>query len=315
MFAAHCSVTPHSRRYVTGFTQTAFYCLPEALRRRGYQTEMFNAGDTDWDGSTLWLNRWYDSLHRYPEAKERDRPVFRAAAERIRELGASGQPFLASVVSVSNHTPFTNPEALPDTAGPTAPQDRILETTRYTDDVVREFIASIEDEPWYARTLVVIYGDHGFNLGEHGGTPGEVNLFREGVWVPLIIAGPHPRLPRGTDAEPVSLLDMAPTIADLLGIREANSWQGHSLLTATPGRSFAYRTRDIVLAEERDVTIVTDPMSGEARSYDRRRDWLQRRPLAGDAAQREALVLRATEQSRLNDHLLRRNLVWRSREP
>ena len=123
--------------------------------------------------------------------------MFRAAARRIRELGASGRPFLASVVSVTNHTPFTSREPALDIAGHATSRERILNTTRYTDDVVREFIGSLEREPWFARTIVVIFGDHGFNLGEHGGTPGEINLYREGVWVPLIIAGAHPRLPRG----------------------------------------------------------------------------------------------------------------------
>ena len=146
MFAAHCSVTPHSRRYVTSFTQTAFDCLPETLRRRGYRAEMFNAGDTDWDGSTFWLTRWYDSLRRFPDVRERDRPVFRAAAARIRQLGRSRRPFLASVVSVTNHTPFTSREPAFDIAGQATPQERILNTTRYTDDVVREFLRSLEDE-------------------------------------------------------------------------------------------------------------------------------------------------------------------------
>ena len=312
MFAAHCSVTPHSRRYVTAFTQTRFYCLPEALRRRGYRAEMFNAGDTDWDGSTWWLSRWYDRLVRYPGARERDRPVFRAAARRIRELGATGRPFLASVVSVANHTPFTVPEPAFGSVGHTLPQQRILDTTRYTDDVLREFIEAFEGEPWFARTIVVIYGDHGFNLGEHGGTPGEVNLYREGIWVPLVIAGAHPRLPRGMNAEPASLLDIAPTLADLLGIREANPWQGHSLLAAEPRRSFNFVTRDIVLAEDGGRTLVTDPVSGTARVYDRDRDWLQQRPLAVATAQRDALARPATDAAGLNDFVLRGNLVWRA---
>jgi phosphoglycerol transferase MdoB-like AlkP superfamily enzyme len=315
MFAAHCSITPHSRRYVTAFTQTAFYCLPEALRRRGYRTEMFNAGDTDWDGSTLWLSRWYDSLRRYPDAKERDRPVFRAAARRIRELGASGRPFLASVVSVTNHTPFSTPEPRLDLVENTLPQQRIVNTTRYTDDVVREFIGSLENEPWFARTIVVVYGDHGFNLGEHGGTTGEINLYREGVWVPLLFAGAHPRLPRGMNEVPASLLDIAPTLADLLGIREANSWQGHSLLAAEPERSFHFRLREIVLAEEGALTVVTDPASGALRLYDREGDWRQRRPLTGNVAEAGALVRRASDTARLNDFLLRRNRIWQAREP
>ena len=315
LFAVHCSITPHSRRYVTGFTQTALHCLPDALRRRGYRAEMFNAGDTDWDGATWWLSRWYDDLRRYPDATERDRPVFRAAAARIRELGASGRPFLASVVSVTNHTPFTSKAPAFDLAGHATPQERILNTTRYTDDVVREFIGTLEREPWFARTIVVIYGDHGFNLGEHGGATGEVNLYREGVWVPLIIAGAHPRLPRGTIAEPASLLDLAPTLADLLGIREPNPWQGHSLLERQGPRSFNFVAREILLAEEGNRTIVTDPSSGIERLYDRERDWLQRRPLAVSPAERDALVRQGTDAARLNDFLLRGDRVWRPREP
>jgi phosphoglycerol transferase MdoB-like AlkP superfamily enzyme len=310
MFAAHCSITPHSRRYITAFTQTAFDCLPEVLRRRGYRAEMFNAGDTDWDGSTFWLSRWYDRLVRYPEARERDRPVFRAAARRIRELGRSGRPFLASVVSVTNHTPFTRPERAFGSGEHTQPQQRIADTTRYTDDVVREFVASLAAEPWFRRTIVVIYGDHGFNFGEHAGTPGEINLYREGTWVPLIIAGSHPRLPPGSHAEPASLLDIAPTLADLLGIREANPWQGHSLLTPVPGRSFLFASHDLVLAEQGGRTAVTDPRTGAVTLYDRG-DWLQRRPLVGTSSTRAKLAGRAIDAGRLNDYLLRRNLVWR----
>lgn len=312
MFAAHCSVTPHSSRYVTGFTQTGFYCLPEALRRRGYRAEMFNAGDTDWDGSTWWLSRWYDRLVRYPDAEERDRPVFRAAAQRIRELGASGRPFLASVVSVTNHTPFTVPEGAFDSVEHTSPQQRIVDTTRYTDDVLREFIAALEQEPWFGRTIVVIYGDHGFNLGEHGGTIGEINLYREGVWVPLLFIGDHPRLPRGTIDQPASLLDIAPTVADLLGIREANSWQGHSLLAPGPPRSFYFVSHDLVLAEEDGRTLVTDPVSGAPRLFDRAADWLQRRPLAATPVELEGMVRRARDAARLNDYLLRNNRIWRA---
>ncbi len=84
LFATHCSIAPHSSRFITSFTPTSLHCLPEALRRRGYRAEMFNAGDTDWDNSTIWLRRWYDRLWRFPEAQQHDRPVFRAAARRIR---------------------------------------------------------------------------------------------------------------------------------------------------------------------------------------------------------------------------------------
>lgn len=312
LFAVHCSAAPHSRRYITAFTTTSFECLPELLRRHGYRTEMFNAGDTDWDNSSWWLRRWYDRLKRFPEARERDRPAFRAAAERIRALGASGRPFLASIVSVTNHTPFRSREPGFDIAGQGSARERILNTTRYTDDVVRELIEGLRGEPWFARTLIVIAGDHGFNLGEHDGRPGQQNMYRESVWVPLMMLGGHERLPRGSNDGSASLLDVAPTLADLLGIREANAWQGHSLIAPPMSGEFAFARRDTLLAEAGAWSALTDPISGRARLFDSRLDWLQRRDLsARHPGLAEAMLSEAASAARLNDYLLRHDLLWR----
>jgi hypothetical protein len=315
LFAVHCSATPHSRRYITAFTSTRFDCLPDMLRRHGYRTEMFNAGDTDWDNSSLWLNRWYDRLQRFPEAKERDRPVFRAAARRIRLLGASGWPFLASIVSVTNHVPFRSREPGFDIAGQVKARDRILNTTRYTDDVVRELIEGLRGEPWFSHTLVVIAGDHGFNLGEHDGNAGQQNMYRESLWVPLIILGGPPRLKRGIHEAPAALIDVAPTLADLLGIREASSWQGHSLIAPAGGADFGFAAHDGLLAESGPWSALTDQVSGRARLFDRQRDWLQARDLSAlHPGLAEVLLERAASAARLNDYLLRRDRVWRPRD-
>jgi len=312
VFAAHCSIAPPSRRYITALTHVQLHCLPELLRRRGYRTEMFNGGDTDWDNSSPWLRRWYERLWRFPEADGRDRDIFRAAAAGIRRLGRSGRPFFASVVSVSNHTPFTSREPALDIAGRTTPAERILNTTHYTDDVVREFLEGLRSEPWFGRTLVVIAGDHGFNVGEHGQTPGQHDLYRESVWVPLIIAGAHPRLPVGDHEVAASLLDVAPTLADLLGLREANPWQGHSLLAVNGRGWIGFGFRDSLLADTPSWSAVRDPRDGRPRLY-RREDWLQRHDLSDrHPALAERLLGAAESRRRLNDHVLRQGRTWRS---
>ncbi len=316
LFAVHCSVAPHSRRYMTGFTDTAFSCLPDTLRRRGYRAEIFNAGDTDWDNSTPWLTRWYDRLWRYPQAGGQDRYVFRAAARRIRDLGRSGRPFFATVVSASNHSPFVSPEPAFDMSGHATLAESVLNSTHYTDDVVREFIEALRGEPWFERTLVVMAGDHGFNTGEHGQSPGQHDLYRESVWVPLIFAGAHPRLVHGTHGRLASLLDLAPTIADLLGIREANAWQGHSLLAPGASDEEAFAMRDSILAETGLWTALLDPYDGRPRLFDARRDWLQRHDLAGRRpGLTEALLRRAGDAQRLHNYLLRRDRIWRNAPP
>ena len=305
MFAVHCSAVPHSRRFITAFTHVRFSCLPDMLRRRGWRLEMFNGGDTDWDNSSPWIRGWYDRLWRFPEARQQDRAVFRAAAGRLRALGRSDRPFFATIVSVTNHTPFVSPEPALDVAGGDEAADRILDTTRYTDDVLGEFLASIAGEPWFARTILVVTGDHGFNTGEHGQVPGQRDLHRESLWVPLIIAGPDARLRPGLRDTPASLLDVAPTIAYLLGIRAATAWQGHSLLAVNRAGRLAFGIRGATVWESDAWSALVDP-NDRVRLYDARTDWLQRRDLAPQRPGLARRLIAAAERNRrLNDYLLR----------
>lgn len=309
-FALQCSVTPSSRRFITAQTRATFYCLPDALRRLGYRAEMFAAGDIDMDNSTIWIQRMYDRLWRYPEEGQRDREIFRHAAARIREMGRRG-PFVASLISASNHHPFRSPEPALDVAGHRHVRERILNTERYTDDVLRELIESLRPEPWFARTLVVINSDHGYNLGEHGGLTGAYSLYRESVWTPFLIVGAHPRLPAGRHGDIVTLLDVVPTLADLIGLEEANPWHGHSLLAVRADRPVRFGFRDGVMAEAGGWSAVSDPTDGRPRLYEARTDWLQRRDLAGRHPRLARRLLdEADRDRRFNDYLLRHGRLW-----
>jgi len=313
--AALCSIKPHSRENImVSYTYTALDCLPTVLRRHGYVAELFTGTDPDWDNQTIWLQQWYDDFHYYGDIKGADRPVFRRAADRIRQIGRGRQPFIATVISVSNHVPFrsrltTEMQFVQDANSP--PTIAIRNTMRYTDDVVREFIETLRPEPWFARTLVVITGDHGYDLGEHG-TAGQDSGWRESVWVPLVIHGDHPRLPRGGHDEPASLLDIAPTVIDLLGIREQTHWMGSSL--AREGRSgwpFAASRRTSTFGEQGRFSMVVHPLTGKAGLYDAIEDPLQREDISGahpDVV--AALRTQAENERRLVDYLLEANLVW-----
>jgi hypothetical protein len=309
-FATLCSITPTSRRFITAQTRATFYCLPDALRRLGYRAEIFAAGDIDMDNSTVWVQRMADRLWRYPREGQRDREIFRHAAARLRELGRQG-PFFAMLISASNHHPFRSPEPQLDIAGYGSVRERILNTSRYTDDVLRELIESLRAEPWFDRTLIVVNSDHGYNLGEHGGLVGAYSLYRESTWTPFLIVGPHPRLPAGRHGDVATLLDLAPTIADVIGLREANPWHGHSLLAVAPGRRFFFAFRDSAMAEAGGWSALRDGQDGRARLYDARTDWLQRRDLAAERPELARRLLDAAERRRrYNDWLVRHGRVW-----
>jgi len=311
LFALQCSLMPTSRRYITSQSRATFHCLPDALRSLGYRAEMFSSGDMDMDYSTAWLSRMYDKLWHYPKFDQKDRPAFRHAAARIREIGRNG-PFIASLFSATNHHPFRSPEPnLNMVAEDAPPRRRILNTLRYTDDVLREFIESLRKEAWFDRTMFVISNDHGYNLGEHGGAVGALNLYRESTWTPLLIVGPHPRLPKGRHEGMATLLDIAPTIADLIGLREANPWQGHSLVSVRPGRRFRFAFRESILAEADGWSALRDGQDGRTRLFRTSEDWLQQHDLAERGAGRAAAMIDdADRQRRFNDYVLRHGRLW-----
>lgn len=313
LFASHCSVKPHTRLSPTAmFTGTRFHCLPQVLRAHGYRAELITGVDPDWDFQTYWLRQWYDSVAFPRRAEDSDREVFRRAAQRARVLGAQPRPFMLTVVSYSNHVPFRSREPQLDLVRSTRPDSAIWNTMRYTDNVVGEFIHRLRQEPWFGHTLIVITGDHGENFGEHGQAAGQRNGWRETIWVPLIIYGDHPDLPHGRREEVASLLDIAPTVADLLGFREPVPWMGHSLAQPVPrSRTVSGRRITAIFAEQGQYSMVVDPATGTPYLYDALEDPLQRLDLASGMPELAArLEQRTLAEQRLTDYLLEANRVW-----
>ncbi len=311
--AGHCSALPHSSQSIsTTYTGTSLQCLPAVARAHGWRTAYFTGSDPDWDNQTIWLRRWYDEVAFYPEADELDRRVFHLALARIRELGRLPAPFFATVVSISNHYPFRSREPSLDIGPADTPARAILNTMRYTDDVVREFVDSLAREPWFGRTVLVIVGDHGYNLGEHDGTPGQRNGWRESVWVPFLIHGAHPRLVGGRRDEPASQLDLAPTIADLMGLRDTTPWLGRSLLASRPRAAELGVSRgDVLFAETPEWSLVLDPGTAALHLYDATRDPLQHDDVAARApAEATRLEREIRDQQTLWDYLIESDRVW-----
>jgi uncharacterized sulfatase len=77
------------------------------------------------------------------------------------------------------------------------------------------------------NTIVVLFGDHGWSLGEHGQWQKQL-LFEEVARVPFIIAMPK-AVVVGSCPRPVELVDIYPTLADMCGFRPAPSLEGRSL--------------------------------------------------------------------------------------
>jgi len=99
---------------------------------------------------------------------------------------------------------------------------------RYTDDVLQGFFEDLRHDGLLENTLVILFSDHGEEFLEHGGLLHE-KLYQETLHVPLIFFWPA-RIPRGLEVEAqVPLMDLTPTLLDLVGLETPAQSNAHSL--------------------------------------------------------------------------------------
>jgi arylsulfatase A-like enzyme len=88
---------------------------------------------------------------------------------------------------------------------------------RYADAQFGEFVALLRSLGLYDNSLVVVLSDHGEEFAEHGGMDHGTTLFDEVVRVPLLVKRPGGEGAGTRVLEPVSLVDVAPTVLALAG--------------------------------------------------------------------------------------------------
>ncbi|HOJ34661.1 MAG TPA: sulfatase-like hydrolase/transferase [Candidatus Hydrogenedentes bacterium] len=126
---------------------------------------------------------------------------------------------------------------------------------RYVDRSVRRLLAELDLLKLGASSYVCFTASHGEEFWEHGAWGHGQSLYDEVVRVPLILAGRGIR-PR-VEETPVSLLDVAPTLASLAGAGVPTVWQGN-VLPVLPTRTTVVLTPQPVFAR----AVSADPPDG-----------------------------------------------------
>jgi arylsulfatase A-like enzyme len=164
-----------------------------------------------------------------------------------------------------------------------------LAATSFVDAQVGRLIDALDTSEHAADTIVVLWSDNGWHLGEkrhwQKSTPWE-----EATRVPLMIRLPGREGAGRRSAEPVSLLDLYPTLLELCGLPASSALEGESLVpllldpaarrgrpaltTLEPGLH-ALRSRDFRYVRYQD---------GSEELYDHRVDPGEWTNLAGDPA-------------------------------
>lgn len=146
-----------------------------------------------------------------------------------------GRPFFYWLHFYDPHTPYRPPEEFAKRFPP-GPQGLYNGEIAYTDVWVGHVIQSLRERGLLERTLVVIAGDHGEAFGEHVEEGHGIFCYEETLRVPLIVHAPALLRPRRVAAR-VGLVDVMPTVLDLLGVETPLAVQGRSFLSLLKGRS------------------------------------------------------------------------------
>lgn len=144
--------------------------LPTVLREQGYTTMFFMTHESQYDNMNAFLRtNGYEEIYAqedYPADKVvnhfgvSDGYLFEYALPVLRRHAREGRPFLATLLTISNHPPYVVPQAF-QTPG-LEPEGQIV---RYADRCIGDFMAAASREPWFANTLFVLLGDHGKQVG------------------------------------------------------------------------------------------------------------------------------------------------------
>jgi tetratricopeptide (TPR) repeat protein len=151
------------------------------------------------------------------------------------------QPFLCWVHLFDPHDPYEPPEPFLSQY----PGDPYAGEVAYTDQVVGEIVGGLREQGIYEKSLIVVVSDHGEGLGDHQELTHGFYLYDPTLLVPLIMKLPangrleaENRVVKGI----FQLVDVFPTILQILGIDKPEQLQGQGLAAPILGkRSLAQR--------------------------------------------------------------------------
>jgi len=104
----------------------------------------------------------------------------------------------------------------------------------YMDYQIGQLMDFFKKENIYNNSIIIITSDHGEEFLEHGGGSHLPKLYNEGLHVPLLIKIPGEE-PKVIDKK-VSLIDLSPTICNLLGVKRDSSFKGGNLFEESDER-------------------------------------------------------------------------------
>jgi arylsulfatase A-like enzyme/Flp pilus assembly protein TadD len=222
--------------------------LAEAFLRHGYATAAFVSAfvlDSTWG-----LRRGFQTYddHFDPRQFETRNPgnIERRADETVNRLlawlkprasePATERPFFVWLHLYDPHSDYNPPEPYHSRYAGHLYDGEIA----YVDSQLARLFDYLRASGVYDRALIILLSDHGESLGEHGEDEHGFFVYNATLHVPLIVKLPRGQGPAGRAIQPpVGTIDVAPTLLELLRLRDplSRQFQGRSLASLILGKS------------------------------------------------------------------------------
>lgn len=204
--------------------------IPTVLKEYGYRNLFFMTHEAQYDNmNAFFRTNGYDEVYAqedYPKSEVvnsfgvSDRFLFHFALGKLQETASAHQPFMATLLTISNHPPYI----IPDDFHPRS-SEKETQIVEYADYCLGQFLSEARKQSWYDHTLFVVLADHGKIVGQV-----DSELPQSYNHIPLLFFG------RGvTPAQHTSLatqVDVMPTLLGMLNMGYAYHGFGVNLLEA-----------------------------------------------------------------------------------
>ena len=239
--------------------------IPTVLAQQGYHNMFFMTHEAQYDNMKAFFatNGYHDiySQENYPKSERvnsfgvSDHFLFGYALDRINRQAATGKPFFATLLTISNHPPYVVPAWFkPKTK---EPETQIVE---YADWCIGDFLKKASRQPWYSNTIFVVMADHGKIVGKVSG-----ELPQSYNHIPLMMFGPGISNDRVDGL--ATQVDVMPTLLGIMGV--SYQYDGFGVDLTRQHRDMVFYSADNqIVARTKHRCFIYNPKMQRSFCYD-----------------------------------------------
>ena len=239
--------------------------LPTVLKQNGWHNLFFMTHEAQYDNmNAFFRTNGYDEIYAqedYPKEEivnsfgVSDHFLFDFALGKLNNTAKQQQPFMATLLTISNHPPYIIPDWFKSSSK--EPETQIVE---YADWCIGDFLKKAKKESWYDNTVFVVLADHGKLVGT-----ADSELPQSYNHIPLMIFGAG--IPSQEYTQLGMQVDVMPTLLNMLGLDYDYNGFGMDLLHQQRQMVF-YSADNQIVARDSTRCFLYHPQMKKSFCYD-----------------------------------------------